>query len=393
MLASLRSVAALLFSVFILIAGQGLATSLIPLGASARGIPDWVIGIMGSAYFVGMLAGSFSAPFVLRAAGHIRAFAALSSIGTAAVLLLPVFETGPFWVAMRAVHGFSIAILYSAIESWLHTRTEDHRRARVLSIYNVVHFAGSGSGQQALQFAPASDFTLFIVTGIFLSISILPLSFTRADPPQPPPARTLRIGWLYRMSPVGVVAALFIGLANGTFWALAPLEAKASGFSNGQIATFMTVVVIGCAAAQLPAGLIGDKFDRRIVLAAFALLAAVAQFALAWATSFTAYCVLGFFLGMALPTVYVMTSAHANDRIGREHAVEVSSTILFIYCIGGLLGPIIASLLMGRLGPSAFYVHNAVADLGIVAFVVWRILRRPPAPIDPDATSQPARIK
>jgi MFS family permease len=393
MLASLRPVAALLASCFILIAGQGLTSTLVPLGASARGFPDWVIGIMGSSYFVGMLGGAFAAPFVLRAAGHIRAFAALSSVGTVAVVLLPLISDAIFWIAMRAVHGFCIAGLYAAIESWLNTRTEDAWRARVLSFYNIVHFAGSGTGQQALPLAPVTDFTLYALAASFLALSILPLSFTRADPPQPPPARSIRLLRLYRMAPVGAVAAVIIGWANGSFWMLAPLHAKAAGFGPVEIATFITFVIIGCAAAQFPAGFLGDKLDRRLVLAAFAALGAASQIALALSTSLFSFCLFGFLLGNALPTIYVMTSAHTNDRIGREHAVETASSVLFLYCSGALIGPLVASVLMTRFGAPALYWHNAVADLAIVVFVIWRRLMRSPAVPDPEATRIPARIK
>ncbi len=68
----------------------------------------------------------------------------------------------------------------------------------------------------------------------------------------------------------------------------------------------------------------------------------------------------GFLLGITMPTLYVMCSAHANDRAGPNHAVEVSSSVLFLYCVGAFIGPVIAAVLLERLGPDALYWHNAV---------------------------------
>lgn len=393
MLAAITPITALLVSCFVLIMGQGLSSTLIQLGGAAHGFPERWIGLIGSAYFVGMLAGAYAAPFILRAAGHIRAFAALAAISTVAVMALPMLVSPIGWLGLRIIHGFCIAALYACIEGWLNARTANDYRARVLSFYNLIHFAGSGLGQQAVPLAPATDSTLYMFAAMAISLSVLPLAFTRSDPPEAPPARTLRLGWLYRVSPVGAVAAGLIGWANGSFWSLGAVQARTMGFSPAEVATFLTVVIAGCAAAQFPTGWFGDRHDRRIILAAFAALGMVSQIGLAMADSKLAYAVCGFFLGMAMPSIYVMNSAHANDRAGREHAVEVASAILFLYCCGALVGPVMASWLMETFGQRALYWHNAFAHGTIVVFVVWRLLRRAAPIIEPGATKVPARIK
>jgi hypothetical protein len=51
------AIAALLASAFLLIAGNGLVTVLTPLRAKIEGFPELTIGLLGSVYFGGMLAG------------------------------------------------------------------------------------------------------------------------------------------------------------------------------------------------------------------------------------------------------------------------------------------------------------------------------------------------
>ena len=67
-------VSALLVAVFILIAGNGLSNTLVPLSATAQSFPPLSIGLIGSAYFGGMLIGCLAAPRIIARAGHIRAF-------------------------------------------------------------------------------------------------------------------------------------------------------------------------------------------------------------------------------------------------------------------------------------------------------------------------------
>jgi MFS family permease len=393
MLAALTPVAALLASVFILIAGHGLTSTLIPLAGSSYGFSGTTIGVIGSAYFAGMLAGSFSVAYILRAAGHIRAFAALSAATMALVLILPIAVNPTAWILSRAAHGFCIACLYTTIESWLNVRSPADWRARVLSVYNMVHFAGSAVGQQALTHIPPSNYAIFSVAAVLMGLSILPLCFTRADPPAPPETKRLRIGWLWSIAPASAVTAFLIGWANGSFWSLAPLWGSQIGYSPTDIALFITATIIGCAAGQIPAGYVGDRMDRRIVLTAFAALAALCCVLLAFITAISGTLVIGFILGIAIPTISVMYSAHANDRAGPHHAVAVSSSLLFLYCLGALLGPTLAARLMDAFGPWILYAVNAAVYAGVVAYVGYRISTREEVEAKTPVEPAPLRIK
>ena len=59
---TLSSLAALLLSVFLLVAGNSLIGVLAPLRASLDQFPDLAIGLLGSVYFAGMLAGTLATP-------------------------------------------------------------------------------------------------------------------------------------------------------------------------------------------------------------------------------------------------------------------------------------------------------------------------------------------
>lgn len=392
MLTALAPIAALLLSVIILIAGHGLVQTLVPLAANSFAFSAQSIGLLGSAYFAGMLAGSFVVAFILKAAGHIRAFAALSAVTMAVIILLPIMVNETAWLVLRFMHGFCIACLYTTIESWLNVRTENDWRARVLSVYNIMHFAGSAIGQQALNFIPPTHFSIFSLGGIAIALSVLPLAFTRADPPEPPQGKRLRIGWLFNIAPVSAATAVLIGWSNASFWSLSPVWGVKIDYTPAQVAAFMTATILGCAAGQLPAAWIGDKYGRRLVLGIMAAVALVGSVALAVIPGRSAALMTGFLIGITMPTLYVMCSAHANDRAGPNHAVEVSSSVLFLYCAGAFVGPVLAAILMDRFGPQSLYWHNAAIYGLIVIYVIIRA-KVSPAPVQLPEEPEPVRMK
>src|SRR6185295_2135041 len=132
-----------------LIAGNSLSNTLVPLSATAASFPPLSIGLIGSAYFGGMLIGCLAAPRIIARAGHIRAFSAFVAISTVTTLLHPIFVEPAAWAAIRAVTGFCFAGLYAAIESLMHDKAENVVRGRVLAIYQIVHLPAARPGSRS----------------------------------------------------------------------------------------------------------------------------------------------------------------------------------------------------------------------------------------------------
>jgi MFS family permease len=365
--------------VFILIAGNGLSNTLIPLSATAASFPPLSIGLIGSFYFIGMFIGCLAAPRIIARAGHIRAFAAFVAISTVSTLAHPTFVEPIAWMAIRSVTGFCFAGLYATIESWMHDKAENVVRGRVLAIYQIVHFAGSAIGQQAIRFISPASFVPFSIVASALALSVLPLAYTRSDPPEPPPVPRLRLTWLFKISPVGVVGAWISGMANGTFWSLAPVFAERSGLSAGGVASFMTGTIIGAAIVQWPVGRLADRSDRRYIMLAAIVIAVASQAALIWfAKSDTWILVaLAAVFGASALVLYPLSSSHTQDLGGRENAVEVSTGLLLAYTIGAIVGPTTAAWMMTWIGPEALFIHNGAIHIVFVIFIIWRLWQRP----------------
>ena len=71
----IASLFALLLSVFLLVMGNGLHGTLLPVRARLEGFSFTQIGLLGTVYFVGFLLGCLLSGRVIRQVGHIRTFA------------------------------------------------------------------------------------------------------------------------------------------------------------------------------------------------------------------------------------------------------------------------------------------------------------------------------
>src|ERR1700742_19452 len=87
----LFSVAAILFSAAVFIAGNGLLGQLIPVRARLAGFSTPMIGLIGSTYFAGFVAGCFAGPRLLARVGHSRTFAVGAGLAAGTTLLQSMY--------------------------------------------------------------------------------------------------------------------------------------------------------------------------------------------------------------------------------------------------------------------------------------------------------------
>jgi MFS family permease len=392
-LAAYSALIALLTSVYVLITGNGLINTLVPTRAKLEGFPNLAIGLIGSIYFTGMLVGTLAAPAAIRRSGFIRAFSAFAAIAIAAAVGFAMFVNAWFWVGLRGVLGFAFAGLYAVIDAWVNVKATNANRGRVYGLYQFINFAGSAGGQRLLLAGDPRSFALFSGAAVLFALSILPLAITQAEPPSSRPASVrIRILWLIRMSPIGAATAFSVGAANGAFWSLAPVYVLGLGFEPSAVSDFTTAVVIGSVMFVWPVGRLSDWYDRRIVLIVFSLLAAAVELMLymSKAATHATMVMLGFVLGGGAMVLYSLAVSQTNDRTGAEAAVEVSSGLLFLYCSGAIVAPIVASALMQSFGPSALFGQNAIVHVLLAGFAFWRMVARTrPIPMPRKATAKP----
>lgn len=376
---ALAPVAALLIGVAILLTGQGLQGTLLPVRASLEDFSTIAIGIMGAAYFLGFTLGCLTGGELVRRVGHVRVFLAMTALGSSAPLVHGLLLHPVAWSLLRMLAGFCFAVLYVVIESWLNDRSSNENRGAVFSTYVMISLSVLAAGQMMTLLYDPAGLELFVVASVLVSLGAIPVALSTSPSPEQPSNVELNIRRLFQISPAGAAGCLTTGLANGAFWSLAPVfTAEVSG-DTSLAAWFMTSAVLGGALAQWPLGYASDRIGRRkIILAAALFGVGIAAVVVTEGANlgFAGVNLLGASWGAVAFPLYAISVAHANDYAEPDEYVMVSSGLLLMYGLGAIIGPFVASMSMATLGTIGLYGFTGVVHLILSLYVGHRMLRR-----------------
>ena len=368
----------LLLGMGILMLGAGLQSSLLGLRATLENFPTAVIGAVMSCYYLGYLVGTVVAPRLVLKVGHIRVFAALAAIASAAVLVQAVWVHPAPWAAMRLITGLCFAGIYVVAESWLNDRASRANRGRLLATYMLVLYVGLGSAQFLLTLANPRTTALFMLSSVLISLAMVPIVISAQQTPERAVPRNVRYRDLYRDSPIGVVAVIVSGFVSAIMFSMGPVYARLSGLNTAGVATFMAVSILAGVLTQYPVGRLSDRMDRRNVIAGVCAIATIvaASIAVLPAMPHAVFLLLtAVFSGLVL-TLYSLAVSHVNDKLEPAEMVAASSALLLLNGLGAVVGPLLAGGLIGVFGPSAYFATLAALTGALTLYDLWRKSRR-----------------
>src|SRR5690606_36388233 len=165
MFASFGPILALLRGTAFLLVASGLHNLLRPLRGQAEGFSTASLGLLGTAWAGGFIAGCLFAPRLVRRVGHVRAFGAFAAIGAIIALMTGLVIEERVWIVLRAFTGFTMAGAFMVIESWLNERATNENRGTVFGLYMMVTYASIMGGQMIVSFGDISTQSLFMIAG------------------------------------------------------------------------------------------------------------------------------------------------------------------------------------------------------------------------------------
>lgn len=374
---------ALFVAVALLQTSSGAISPLDALGGLQSGFSRAQVGLLGSAHFLGFFIGCWWAPRLIGDIGHSRAFAAFAACGAIGTIAHPIWIEPYPWALMRVMTGLCIAGCYTVIEAWFNSEVTNETRGRVLGTYRLVDLSFSMVAQLFIGFLEPATYLSYNLLAILCCACLFPLTLTQATPPAASAAPRLRPLKAFKLSPLGVVGVVVAGVTSASFRMVGPVYGQEVGLAAGQIGYFLAAFVLGGALAQVPAGWVADRYDRRWVLiglSLFALLASLVTVLYGTVSQWSVfYCALLF--GAATFPIFSVASAHANDFAERSFMVELSASLMFWYGIGAIASPLVSSLLIEHYGPAALFVFISVAHLLLAVVGAARMLARPSAPV------------
>ncbi len=374
----------LLAGMALLMLGAGLQGTLVGLRASIEGFSTAVAGLVMASYYLGYVGGSILTPKLVSSVGHIRVFAALTSLASVVILLQGVFVEPVVWTLLRIASGFCFAGIYVVAESWLNDRVGNEHRGLLLALYMVICYAGLGLGQLLLNVADPGGTILFILVSVLISVALVPMALTAAHAPEFSVPQRVRVRDLMHRSPLGVVGVTVSGMVSGCLFALGAIYTAQRGFSTRDVSIFMAVAILAACITQLPMGRLSDRMDRRQVVVGACLLAAIAALGAWWAADWSSllfFALIALYGSMSL-TLYSVTVAHVNDQVPAGQMIGASGTLILLNGSGACLGPLLVAGLMQALGNEVFLPALAGLHLALAIYALYRIGRRAPLPGD-----------
>ncbi|MEJ2622852.1 MAG: MFS transporter [Candidatus Thiodiazotropha sp.] len=371
----------LLLGIGILLVGNGMLAVLIGLVAG-QAFSETVTGIVMSGYFVGFVGGSFIIPPLIRSVGYIRTFAGMAALASVATVAYGAFQDPVIWWLLRVISGICLVGIYIVVESWLNEQVPSKFRGRIFAIYMMVNMIalGLGMGSGPL-FGNLDTFTPYVIASVLFTLGLVPVAFTPMPQPQSIPTPSPGFKHLYSASPTGFIGAVFSGVLNGILWGLGPIFWLRLGLSEAESATFMALVIGGGALLQWPIGHLSDGHDRRKIIIAVCLAAAMAALLISTTATISrlALAVCAFLYGGLMLTLYSVSVAHVNDRVEPGQILEAARTLLLLYGFGAMAGPAFSGPFMEYFGPSALPVISAAALIVLAGVAFQQILTIPSA--------------
>ncbi|MEQ4617115.1 MAG: MFS transporter [Corticimicrobacter sp.] len=385
-----------LLGLFTITLGNGFISSLTSLRLDAAGVPDTMIGLVSSSYFVGLTLGAMFSDRLIARIGHIRAYSSFASLTAVTFLLQGMFSDPWAWLVFRLFNGWAIIGIYLVVESWLLLTGDKITRGRLLAVYMIALYGSGMLGQVGLGALNAWGETApFIVAGMLSSLSVLPMVILPRALPETGNIEPLMPRHLLRMTPAGVIGCFGSGITIAAVYSLLPVYLQRVGMDIEQVGHLMACVIFGAMVLQYPVGRWSDKRDRQTVLLVLSALCAILSvLILLLPDRQTLLAVLLFLLGGGVFAVYPVAVSHSADRAVAGELVGVIQGLLLINSIGSVISPLIISPVMKHWGEAGFFWAFALVNVFMAMLFLWRRKAHPSptsvAPFEAAAQMSPA---
>jgi len=376
-----------LASLSLLVISNSFLITFITVRMNYLDISDHVIGFIHSAFYAGMLIGALKSEELICRVGHIRSFAAFSSISSISMLSLAITNEQFIWIIARFCAGFSLSALYVVIESWLLSQSTKSNKGKVLAVYMLCLYLSQTASQFLLDFVEIETVIPFLVAAMFSCLSIIPAAMTYVKEPAIDSTYKLSIKTYYKASPLGFVGCIISGLILSSLYSFLATFAQDHNISVSQL---LGITIFGGFLLQWPIGKLSDIMDRPKVLTGISFLVFIpCLFIIAFPNNLYTVLFLSFIVGGLCFTIYPVCIAQVCDHVKDANIVNVAGVMLFSYGIGAVLGPILASVLIGNFSSSALYFYIIFCSQTLAALGLYTVYKVEPVKSDDQVSFVP----
>src|ERR1700676_4175549 len=157
----------------------GFQPPLIALSLSRLGYSSSAIGAVTAASLIAVILCGPLYPRAIVRLGLKRSIVAGIVFAAALLLLMPLWPSVPFWLALRFVAGCALGLVWIASEIWMNSVSGSESRGTVMGIYGTVFSIGIFAGPVLLEFTGTQGAKPFVIGAACLLLTLLPLAVLR----------------------------------------------------------------------------------------------------------------------------------------------------------------------------------------------------------------------
>lgn len=344
-----RSIVLMLAGLLLSTASFALLNTAVPLWLEERGVLPGGVGLVGTLFFGGTMAGTLTAGAFVRRFGFNRCYQTACALCALTTFGLLVAHQWLLWGGLRFGMGVGSAWIWVVVESALLRIGSAKTRGGLLAAYMVVYYGGSVLGQLVLGWAPASMPLLACVACGGVLAAMAPFFLVRLPEPRRERDESAARGRLLgaRSARLGVAGCVIAGISLGILYAVLPLYLKHAGIESGQVGFWMAALIGAGILGQWPAGRLADGRGREAVLRLLACVTAAACAGMmVLEARYLLPCVV--LLGASVFSMYPVAMAWGCETTPRDELVTMNQIMLFLFAIGSMAGPLLAGELMER---------------------------------------------
>jgi MFS family permease len=232
-------------------------------------------------------------------------------------------------------------------------------------------YAASSLGQLFLSLTKEDYLFDFTIVAIFFAISIIPVCITSNIPPTNDKATIIKMKNFLQMNFAGIIGCFYAGITLATLYSILPLYFQLGGFSKYEIGVIMFAVIFGGMFFQLPIGYLSDLYNRKNMLIYLVITSILLAISMRYISSeLKFYLPIAFVFGGVYFTVYPVSMSLVCDNIDKNQIVSVSQSLVLIYGIGNIIGPLIAPAFMIFLGSFGLFVFLITIGLLLITLFI-----------------------
>jgi MFS family permease len=326
----------------------GFQPPLIALTLSRMGYSSFAIGAVTAASLIAViLCGPFYPRAIIRL-GLKRCIVSGIVFAAALLLLMPLWPSVPFWLALRFVAGCALGLVWIASEIWMNSVSTVESRGTVMGIYGTVFSIGIVAGPVLLEFTGTQGAKPFAIGAACLILTLVPLAVLRPVASASQFFTPLRgLSGALRSAPIVMLAAFVAGLVESADLTLLPLFGTHAGLDERAALLLVAVFMAGNVALQVPIGLLADRYGRKALLGVCALTSSIGPLLLqASLGNPLLLWPLLFLWGGTLYAFYSQGVALLGEQFALQDLPSANTLFVMVYCLGGVIGPSVGGIAM-----------------------------------------------